>query len=159
MVPWVKKISLRQARTCLVKDLSLVWRSKRRQPKPYPRLRKWGICFLAATLHLPLFGMLRVMEQYVTDKASSQVVGKQGADLTNQGKGALYLFQATLQPASNHRYVTKSFTNKFCPSTSSWPPEVFSGKLESYYRWPWSVRDYFVLQNRISYSAPPALSC
>ena len=89
------------------------------------------------------------------DKASAQVVGKQGADLTSQGEGALYLSQATLQPASNHRYVTKSFTSKLCPGTSSWPPELFSGKLEPYYRRPLGVGDYYGLQNRLSFSAPP----
>ena len=89
------------------------------------------------------------------DEASAQVVGKQGADLTSQGEGALYLSQATLQPASNHRYVTRSFTCKLCPSTSGWPPEVFSGKLEPYYRRPLGVGDYYGLQNRISFSAPP----
>ena len=68
---------------------------------------------------------------------------------------ALYLSQATLQPASNHRYVTRSFTSKLCPSTSGWPPEVFSGKLEPYYRRPLGVGDYYGLQNRISFSAPP----
>ena len=88
------------------------------------------------------------------DEASAQVVSKQGADLTSQGEGALYLFQATLQPASNHSYA-KSFTSKLCPSTSSWPSEVFSGELEPYYRRPLDVGDYYGLQNRISFSAPP----
>ena len=123
--------------------------------KAISEAKKVGNSFFASTLHVvaPIWHV----EGHGTmcDEASAQVVGKQGADLTSQGEGALYLSQATLQPASNHRYVTKSFTSKLCPSTSSWPPEVFSGKLEPYYRRPLGVGDYYGLQNRISFSAPP----
>ena len=102
--------------------------------KAISEAKKVGISFFAPTLHVvaPIWHV----EGHGTmcDEASAQVVGKQGADLTSQGEGALYLSQATLQPASNHRYVTRSFTSKLCPSTSGWPPEVFSGKLEPYYR-------------------------
>ena len=79
------------------------------------------------------------------DEASAQGVGKQGADLTSQGEGALHLSQATLQPASNHRYVTRSFTSKFCPTTSSWAPEVFSGN------WNLIADDPWVLETIMGY--------
>ena len=82
----------------------------------------------------PLSGTWRVMEQCATGHPPRSLANKEQT-LPTKVKG----FCTSPKPHYNQLVTTgitgKSFTNTFCPSTS-WPPEVFSCKLESYYRRP-----------------------
>ena len=79
------------------------------------------------------------------DGASAQVVGKQGADLTSQGEGALYLSQATLQPAK-----TTGMSLGLLPVSSA--PAQLAGRLK-YFQANWNLitDDPWVLKTIMGY--------